>query len=147
MAERYNVLGLMSGTSLDGLDIAHCIFSKDAEWSWELLECETFPYNQYWQERLASAHHFSASQLCQIDAELAAFHSQCIIEFIAKHKLKVDFISSHGHTVLHNPANRYTCQISDGAIISAITGNIVISDFRTKDVALGSPQAASYQQS
>jgi anhydro-N-acetylmuramic acid kinase len=137
MADSYNVLGLMSGTSLDGLDIAHCIFSKEAEWGWKLLECETVPYDQYWQKKLGSAHHFSASQLCQIDAELAAFHAQCVIEFLEKHKLQIDFISSHGHTVLHNPAHHYTCQISSGAIISANTGNIVISDFRTKDVALG----------
>lgn len=137
MADHYSVLGIMSGTSLDGLDIAHCTFSKGEDWSWQLLQCETIAYNPYWQEKLSTAHRFSAVELLQTDAELAEFHSQCINAFLEKHQLKVDFISSHGHTILHNPSNKYTCQISSGAIIAANTGITVISDFRTKDVALG----------
>lgn len=137
MANQYDVLGLMSGTSLDGLDIAHCRFAYNEKWTWEIIACETFAYDSAWQEKLSKAHLFSAAQLCELDAELAELHSRCVLEFLREHEAKIDFISSHGHTVLHSPKNHYTCQISNGGIIAAKTGIPVVSDFRTQDVALG----------
>lgn len=137
MADQYNVIGLMSGTSLDGLDIAYCRFVKGENWSWQILQYETVSYNHQWQQKLLSAHHYSAAELYRLDYELADFHSHCIHAFVEKHKLNVDFISSHGHTILHAPSEHYTCQIANGGIIAAKTGIPVICDFRTQDVALG----------
>jgi anhydro-N-acetylmuramic acid kinase len=136
MDNHYSVIGLMSGTSLDGLDIAHCRFTKNEKWNWEIIECETIPYNDAWQDRLSKAHHLSGAQLCRLDAELAEFHSACVNTFIEKHGSQIDFISSHGHTIFHAPENHYTHQIANGATIAAITKVPVVSDFRTQDVAL-----------
>ena len=137
MAEVYNVIGLMSGTSLDGLDIAYCRFVKESCWSWQILHCETIPYNSKQQQQLSMAHLYSAVDLMRLDADLANFHAQSVNAFIQNRELDVHFISSHGHTVLHAPSNHYTCQIANGGIISAKTGVPVVSDFRTQDLALG----------
>jgi len=137
MADAYSVIGLMSGTSLDGLDIAYCRFVKGEEWSWQILHYETVSYDLQWQRKLLTAHRYSAVELYQLDFELADFHAQCINSFIQKHNIEVQFISSHGHTILHAPKENYTCQIANGGIISAKTGIPVVCDFRTQDVALG----------
>ncbi|MFM7105803.1 MAG: anhydro-N-acetylmuramic acid kinase, partial [Flavobacteriales bacterium] len=137
MSDQYNVIGLMSGTSLDGLDIAYCRFVKGEKWHWQILHHETVSYDNQWQQKLTTAHRSSAAELFQLDAELAEFHSQCINAFLQKHKVDVHFISSHGHTILHAPKENYTCQIANGGIISSQTGIPVICDFRTQDVALG----------
>lgn len=137
MAEQYDVIGLMSGTSLDGLDIAYCRFVKDDKWTWKILHSKTIPYDLHWQQKLMAAHRSSAMELFLLDASLADFHSQCVNAFMQEHNIEAHFISSHGHTILHAPADHYTCQIASGGIIASKTGVPVISDFRTQDVALG----------
>ena len=125
----------MSGTSLDGLDIAYCEFTDDR--NFQLLAAETYNYPAAWQERLASLHLASAEEYARADAELGRFFGEKIQHFRNIHPGRVDYIASHGHTVFHQPENGFTAQIGDGNAIHAITGLPVVCDFRRLDVALG----------
>ena len=136
--KEYNVLGLMSGTSLDGLDIAHCTFSYNmGKWSYSIHNAETIKYSKQWYEKLKEAPHYTGEKLIELHSEYGAFLGKQIVAFIKKHKIKnVDFVSSHGHTVFHNPGKGYTFQLGNGAAIAAACGIKVVCDFRTLDVAL-----------
>ena len=136
----------MSGTSLDGLDMAFCRFQLfQNQWAFEILQAETVSYSTQLTEQLKKAHTFSAMELMRLDADLAHLYAGWILDFTNSYKIKPDFISSHGHTIFHQPVingiskkgNPFTTQIASGAIIAALTGYDVISDFRSTDVALG----------
>lgn len=140
--KQYMVLGLMSGTSLDGLDIVLIRFTKDIRWKYELLACETTAYSNEWKNklRLQQALLYSAEGLQRLDSEYASLLAERINSFIATHELNqkdIDFISSHGHTLFHQPQLGYTTQIGSGAILAALCGIPCWTDFRTADVALG----------
>lgn len=148
---KYSGIGLMSGTSLDGLDLAYCTYIYDGNWKFELHASKTFDYDSYLKAELKQAHTFSGVKLMALDAALAHLFAKHILAFVDEFKLKPDFISSHGHTIFHQPVGKqqhfevnpdiyskpFTTQIASGAIISAVTGIDVISDFRSADVALG----------
>lgn len=134
----YKVIGLMSGTSLDGVDLAYCIFNEDQKsWSFEIIEAECIPYDGSWKKKLESVENTSALDLMLLDKELGTYFGNLINEFIHKYKLNVDYISSHGHTVFHQPEKKLTTQIGSGAVLAAVTGIKTICDFRSLDVALG----------
>lgn len=125
----------MSGTSLDGLDIAYCEFSDNRHF--QLLAAETYCYPASWQERLASLHTASAEEYVRADVELGRLFGERVLQFRENHPGRVDCIASHGHTVFHQPENGFTAQIGDGNAIHAVTGLPVVYDFRRLDVALG----------
>ncbi len=125
----------MSGTSLDGLDIAYCRF--DSATHYQLLAAETYPYSDAWRQRLASLHKASAEEYARADAELGRLFGEMVNRFMVSHHGPVDCIASHGHTVFHQPENGFTAQIADGNAIHAATGLPVVCDFRRLDVALG----------
>lgn len=129
------ILGLMSGTSLDGVDIAYCEFSDSQHF--ELIAAETYNYPAAWQERLATLHDASAEEYALADAELGRFFAERVVHFCQKYPGRVDLIASHGHTVFHQPERGFTAQIGDGNVIHAVTGIPVVCDFRRLDVALG----------
>lgn len=134
---KYRVIGIMSGTSLDGLDLAYCIFSKAQErWSYQVHTAETIPYSSEWENRLKNLPVAGAQEYAQTHADYGHYIGQEAVKFIKKHNLTVDFISSHGHTIFHQPALGYTAQIGDGASIAAETGLKIVCDFRSLDVAL-----------
>ncbi len=133
----YRAIGLMSGTSLDGLDIAYCTFTREDRWQFELLTTTTFPYDTDWRNRLRLAHTISGVELAQLHVDLGLLHGTWVKEFVLTHALKVDFIASHGHTVFHQPHRGLTLQIGSAAHIAAATGVDVVADFRTTDVAHG----------
>jgi anhydro-N-acetylmuramic acid kinase len=133
----YTVIGLMSGTSLDGLDIAYCSFHFDERWQFELHIAETISYTDEWRDRLRNAHTLAGFDLTLLDVELGKLHGECVRRFIMKLDTRPDFISSHGHTIFHQPQLGLTLQIGSAPHIAAITGIDVVSDFRTMDVALG----------
>jgi len=133
----YRAIGLMSGTSLDGLDIAYCTFKRDNRWHFKLQEATTISYDGNWRERLRSAHTLSGLELAQLHVNLGMLHGTWLMEFITAHALQVDFIASHGHTIFHQPQVGMTHQIGSASHIAAATGVDVIADFRTMDVALG----------
>ena len=139
MNEKYNVIGLMSGTSLDGLDIAYCSFEIDTDYKWnfKIINAETIKYEENLMHKLSSVENSTAYEISLLDVEYGKYIGEKTIEFINKFKLKPDLISSHGHTIFHQPHKGLTLQIGKGVAISAVTGCTVINDFRTLDVALG----------
>ena len=135
----YRVLGLMSGSSLDGLDIAFVEFEEKAgKWTFSLLESECLSYSSHIEKRLATAPLSSAVDFMQLHAEYGHFLGNAVNQFIQDKGLgyKVSLICSHGHTVFHEPG-KFTTQIGDGAAIAAVTGLPVVTDLRSMDVALG----------
>lgn len=142
MSEKLNnkmlVLGLMSGTSLDGLDLALCSFEeKNNSVDYRILAAETILYSDDWKEQLTALKSSSAEAYFKTDALYAGYMSEQINSFLNKHKAKPAIIASHGHTVFHQPHLGFTTQIGSGAIIAAKTGISTVSDFRSVDVANG----------
>lgn len=137
--ETYNVIGLMSGTSLDGLDIAYCSFTlQNKKWSFSLKKAATIKYGKPWLKKLSGAHHLSTEELLLLHNEYGSFLGISVAEFIKKYGIrKVDFISSHGHTIFHQPEHNFTFQLGNGAAIVARSGLPVVCDFRSLDVLLG----------
>lgn len=133
----YDVIGLMSGTSLDGLDIAYVKFHFDGRWHFELLACETHNYDKYWQEKLKKAPDCHGLDLKKLDLEYGEWIGQKVKSFINKSNTKPDLIASHGHTVFHRPEIGLTLQIGDGYRIFAQTGIKTVFDLRSMDMALG----------
>jgi anhydro-N-acetylmuramic acid kinase len=128
----------MSGTSLDGVDLAHCKFTA-SEGGYEFLigVAETIPYPDKWLKRLISLPSATALEYAQTHTEYGRYLGELTREFIKRNNLEADFVSSHGHTIFHNPSQHYTCQIGEGAAIASECGLPVICDFRTGDVAAG----------
>lgn len=135
----YNVIGLMSGTSLDGLDIAYCRFVKiEDSWEYKIIAAKTIQYPKLLRKKLISAPFLSGLDLTMLDAELGRYFGSQVKKFIKKNNLKKpDFIASHGHTIFHQPHKGFTLQIASGAYIAAMAEIPVVCDFRTLDVALG----------
>ncbi len=135
-SEKYNVIGVMSGTSLDGLDIAHCEFwQENNNWKFNIVDAKTFKYNKNWLQKLSNAHNLSSKDLIELNNIYGNFIGEKVIEF--SNKRHIDFIASHGHTIFHNPEKGFTYQIGNGANIAATTKIKTIADFRTLDVSLG----------
>jgi anhydro-N-acetylmuramic acid kinase len=136
----YNVIGLMSGSSLDGLDIAFIEFSEIAgKWDYTIKCAACFEYENKWLQKLKNAIHLSALDYQLLHTEYGKFIGVKINEFIEKFQLqhKVNLIASHGHTTFHFPEKNMTHQLGDGAAIAAITQLPVVSDLRSIDIAFG----------
>ena len=135
--KNYRVLGLMSGTSLDGLDIAYCNFFKNnKKWEFELISFDFIEYTNNWKKKLADLF-YDSKNLEKIELEYSEFLSDLINKFIKNNNLIVDYISSHGHTIFHNPEKGITKQIGNGNILFERTKIPVIYNFREQDVKLG----------
>ena len=134
----YFAIGLMSGTSLDGLDICYAKFQNITNWEFEILKTETIPYSPEWKNRLRNAIQLSAEDLLALDKEYGFYLGEKTQEFISKNNITdLDFIASHGHTVFHQPQRKFTLQIGDGRAIKLTTKKPVIYDFRSQDVLMG----------
>lgn len=127
----------MSGTSLDGLDIACCEFIKKEKWEYKITDAETIPYNKEWKEKLSSVFAKVKQQISILNVEYGKYLGEKIKMFIKRRNISPDFISSHGHTVFHQPEKGITLQIGDGKTISSVCNLPVVCDFRSGDVALG----------
>jgi anhydro-N-acetylmuramic acid kinase len=136
--QKYSVIGLMSGTSLDGVDIAFCDFKLDSsKWLYSIVIAETVAYSPDWKQRLKALEQIDAAFFQQTHVEYGVYLGKLVTDFVNKHSLKVDFVSSHGHTIFHQPDKAFTVQIGAGQCIAAECGLNVVCDFRTLDVALG----------
>lgn len=133
------VIGLMSGTSLDGLDICYAQFwEENNQLKFTIIIAETFQYNEYWFEILQNAKDKDQEFLQKLDIEYGNFLGEITQQFIERHQIKnLDCIASHGHTIHHQPEKKYTLQIGSGEKIKEKTNICVINDFRTQDVLLG----------
>jgi len=129
----------MSGSSLDGLDIAFCEFqfANKTLHNWQILQAETMPYSEDWQARLRNLPNANGRDLALAHAHFGQYVGELVTVFLEKYAIQPEFIASHGHTIFHFPIQKMTLQIGDGAAIAAVTGYKVVADFRTMDVALG----------
>lgn len=131
-------IGVMSGTSLDGLDIAYIKLHFETSFQFEILKAVTIPYHPDWKNALKNGFHLSGEVLTKLDTDYGIYLGNTLKTFIEDNTIEnLDFIASHGHTIYHNPAEHYTLQIGNGPYINTITGVKTICDFRTQDVALG----------
>ncbi len=136
--QNYNVVGIMSGTSLDGIDLAHTTLTHDGNsYNFKLHECETVKYPREWCKRLATAVNLDDEGLARLDREYTEFLGGVIAGFLKKHGLKPDAVCSHGHTVRHTPDQGITMQIGNLPKLVDYTGCPVVCDFRKADVELG----------
>ena len=131
-------IGLMSGSSLDGLDIALVKFDKEGErYHFQILAAETLPYPEYWTQQLSEAFHKQPENLVQLDKDYGKYLGEQVLVFTKKHNATPDFVASHGHTIFHKPEQHYTLQIGNGQELAKACGFTVINDFRSEDVSKG----------
>ena len=131
-------IGVMSGTSVDGLDIAAIKFRFDNDrWQFETIKAVSVDYGNDLRDRLIHCIHASGEELVLLDLELGRFIGQSVSDFLKDEDLKIDLVASHGHTVYHQPDKGMTKQIGDGQSILLKTGILTINDFRTIDVIKG----------
>lgn len=127
----------MSGTSLDGLDVACCEFAfLDSKWHYHILAATTYPYSAQWEKTLQTLPEQDALTYARTHVEYGHLMGSFVKRFIKDYKVKADYISSHGHTIFHQPHIGLTSQIGDGAALAAVSGLSVICDFRSMDLAL-----------
>ncbi len=139
MLESLHILGLMSGTSLDGLDLCLTAFrqKENGGWQYEILSATTMPYHDEWIQKLQRAPMLNALDFVALHKEYGKYLGEQSAHFLQSKNLKADYIASHGHTIFHQPKRGITCQIGDGSALAAAAGISTIFDFRSLDVALG----------
>lgn len=136
----YKVIGLMSGSSLDGLDIVYAELHEYAgKWNYEILAADCYPYSAEWSEKLKGATDLNARDYQLLHTAYGHYLGEQVSRFIEAHGLhfQVALVASHGHTTFHLPAQGMTAQLGDGAALAAKTGLPVVSDLRALDVAFG----------
>lgn len=141
-SKTYHVIGVMSGTSLDGIDLAYCCLYKTEHWCYEIYEAETYPYPVRWKNKLQGAVHLEPQELTTLDIDYTKYLAMVIARFL-KRIIKtsvytgVDAVCSHGHTVFHQPEKGMTLQIGNLPLLAKLLNKTVVCDFRKQDVALG----------
>lgn len=136
----YRAIGLMSGSSLDGLDIVFAeIHENGGKWNYEIIHADCYAYNEEWVDKLKNAVSLTALDYQLLHTEYGHYLGQQVNRFIEQNQLqyKVAVVASHGHTTFHIPAKKMTAQLGDGAAIAAATQLPVVSDLRALDIAFG----------
>ncbi len=137
-SNNFYVIGMMSGTSLDGLDICYVHFNFSTTWHYEIIYADTLPYSTYWVQKLAFAHLQTKSYVETLNLEYSNYLNHKIHEFISKYAIQsLDLIASHGHTIWHQPDKGFTKQIGDHRNLVKNLKVPVVVDFRTQDVEFG----------
>lgn len=137
MIEKHNVIGLMSGSSLDGVDLVDVNFWHDTKWHFEIIAKSNFDYDDNWKKTLTNAFYYNNNQLKNLDYQYGTLLGNVVRLFIEKYHLHPEIVSSHGHTIFHRPQEHYTLQIGDGQALADACGVTVVNDFRTEDVMKG----------
>ncbi len=132
---KYNVLGIMSGTSLDGLDLAVCQFHKEEKWRFDILETHSVPFTENMKTEIRNAIYLPAVEFIEFHRKFGLFIAKEIRKLTEFDK--IELIASHGHTIIHYPHRKLNFQLGDGAVIAAETGKATVSDFRSIDILLG----------
>lgn len=133
----YCCVGLMSGTSLDGLDLVLCqLEQRDEVWNYKINKCTTIVYSSEWRRDLQNAPNLTALGLISLHRKFGLWIAKQVLAFIDKEDVEIDFIASHGHTVFHEPDKQVNFQLGDGATVAAHTGITTVSDFRSLDICL-----------
>jgi anhydro-N-acetylmuramic acid kinase len=136
--ETYHAIGIMSGSSLDGVDVAYCKFNlKEKKWSFTIIKSATYPLG-IWANILKSASDLNAQDLVAFDFDFGSFLGKIVKDFINEHSIsQIDLIASHGHTIFHHPTLGFTCQIGNGNAIAKETSHPVVTDLRSADIVAG----------
>ncbi|MGL4599531.1 MAG: anhydro-N-acetylmuramic acid kinase, partial [Bacteroidia bacterium] len=131
--KKYTVVGLMSGTSLDGLDCCYVDFTlSDSGWSYQILAAETTPYDAFWQNQLVHAENLAGRELMRLHSTYGTYLGKCVQRFLQQHRLPAPLlVASHGHTIFHEPQHGMTFQLGSGAALAAQIQLTVVSDFRS----------------
>lgn len=138
LKESYHIIGIMSGTSLDGIDLAEINFTKNETWHFQILNSTTVPYTEEWLCKLKSLTQKSKKDLQQIDLDYTNYLADIITAFIKKNSIKnIDAVCSHGHTALHQPEQKLTYQIGNLQELAKKINQNVVCDFRVQDVEFG----------
>ncbi|WP_339610859.1 anhydro-N-acetylmuramic acid kinase, partial [uncultured Planktosalinus sp.] len=146
--KKYNVIGVMSGTSLDGVDLAFVTFMKGTIWNYKIHKAVTMPYSDVWKKRLQSGIQLSETELQILNKEYTKYLGGIIISFmdtiVEIHSqlnlgagIGIDAVCSHGHTILHQPEKDVTLQIGNLPELAQHIKQTVVCDFRVQDVAMG----------
>lgn len=134
----YSVIGVMSGTSLDGIDLVYAKFYLEEKWRFKILYAQTVSYSSSWYKTLKGLVDSSTEQLKIIDVNYTKYLSEVIKQFIKTHNItNIDAVCSHGHTALHEPEKNITYQIGNMPLLAKILQQTVVCDFRVQDVELG----------
>lgn len=134
----YNIIGVMSGTSLDGVDLVYVTFHFKEAWYFKIIHSQTVGYTDTWLDTLKNLVSQSIEELKTIDENYTLLLANIIKEFIAKHNIKdIDAVCSHGHTALHQPEQKFTYQIGNLPVLAKLLRLKVVCDFRDQDVKLG----------
>jgi anhydro-N-acetylmuramic acid kinase len=143
--DSFSGIGLMSGSSLDGIDLVFCHFtpkintdqSPNPHWDWRIEHADTIPYPTEWRQRLQSVFELTAFDYAKLNIDLGHYFGLILRQFIVKNELSPQFVASHGHTAFHQPDKHFTAQIGDGETMSSYLDCPLVSNFRNKDVAMG----------
>lgn len=132
----YKVVGVMSGTSMDGVDLAHCNLTEreDGKWNYTINAAKTYEYNDVWRLRLSKLRNQNAVNVYKTDRYFGEYIGELINEFLAEHNLEADLIGSHGHTIFHQPENNISFQIGAPSAIAGVTDIPTVANFRAMDV-------------
>ena len=133
----YKIIGLMSGTSMDGLDIAYCTFQNNGRWQYDMPECCHVPYPDDLYKSIMEIYTGTAAELTEIDHKLGSWVGKQVARFMEERNVHPELIVSHGQTVFHRPELGYTLQIGNGWSIWKHCGIPVINDLRSADMVLG----------
>jgi anhydro-N-acetylmuramic acid kinase len=135
----YNIIGVMSGTSLDGIDLAYITFKKENhKWAFDIHQAETIPYSEDWVLQLKNGIHLGTFPLAKLNHDYTLLLADVIQNFINKYQIQnIDAVCSHGHTIKHEPDKGFTLQIGNLSLLAEIIKRNVVCDFRVQDVALG----------
>lgn len=132
------VVGIMSGTSLDGLDLAYCEFDAMTPEKFKIIAAETTSYPEEWQQILRDCETCSGANLAEFNIGYSSYVAQRVLMFLSENSLpQPDLLAFHGHTIFHQPNFGFTFQLGSGAALAVKTGIKTVSDFRTANVVLG----------
>lgn len=135
---KHTALGVMSGSSLDGVDLALCSFAEnDGRWSYQIDKAETIPYSAEWKHLLSKMPLAKAEDLAKNDILYGKYLGTLCFDFLKRHHLSAELIASHGHTIFHNPEENFTFQLGNGQALATVSGIKTICDFRIKNVLSG----------
>ncbi len=131
-------IGIMSGTSLDGVDLAYCVFDKkEGQWEFDIIKAITVEYDDEWKNKLITAPELGSKELIKLDYEYGHYLGRLVSAFAQRQNIKPNIVASHGHTIFHNPEENYTLQIGNGAALKSHISCPLVFDFRSQDIALG----------
>ncbi|MFT7429536.1 MAG: anhydro-N-acetylmuramic acid kinase, partial [Nonlabens sp.] len=133
----YNVLGIMSGTSLDGIDIAHITLVRKERWSFVIHKAITVPYSSEMKQQLAMAIAYNKREVETLNIKYTRYLAEKTLNFIDAHKIdNLVAVCSHGHTIFHQPQENYTLQIGNLPELAQLINQRVVCDYRVQDVAM-----------